>query len=86
MVTREDDPCSLRRISSCPKSYRLKAVKASGSSSPVSLGFREIQHFAAPVQPFPLNTPQALRSRVKAAMLGVTEAGDTAVPNQKSLL
>ena len=32
-----------------------------------------------PLQPVPLNIPPALQSRVKAAMLGVTEAGVTAV-------
>lgn len=81
MATWKDDP--LAGIS--PKSYTLKGVNTSGSSSSVSLRFREIQHFAAPVQPLPLNIPK-LGSRVKAAMLGVMEAGDTAVPNQNSLL
>lgn len=42
-----------------PKSYTLQGVNASGSSTSVSLGFREIQHFAAPVQPLPLNIPSS---------------------------
>jgi len=39
-----------------------------------------------PLQPIPLNIPPALRSRVKAAMLGVTEAGVTAVQTRSLIV
>lgn len=50
------------------------------------LGIQGDSAFCSPCLTTPLKHPQAQGSRVKAAMLGVMEAGDTAVPNQNSLL